>query len=125
MEERVFMLIEYISMRSFVRIRKAFKNEFPDSGEPPGSTISRLFKKLLNTGSVLDHPRECVRTTRITTNHNHVNDSVNDTPGLSMKRRAQSLNLSWMTVQRLLKELKLYPYRLSLLQESKPSDYLR
>ncbi len=67
--------------------------------------------------------REYVCTARITTNHNRVGDSVHDTPCLSMRRRAQFLNFS-QTTERLLKEVKLYSYHLSLLEELKPSHYL-
>ncbi len=117
------MLIEYISTHSFVRVREAFKNGFPDSEEPPYCTILRFFQKFVNTGSVLDHPRERIRTAWTTTNYNRISDSIDDAVHLSMRRCAQSLNLSQTTVQRLLKELKVYPYHLSPLQELKPSDY--
>ncbi len=109
MEKRVFMLTEYITTRLFVRIREAFKNEFPDSREPPDSIISQWFWKFLNTGSVLDHLRARVHTTQTTTNCNHVSDSVDDAPCLSTRSRAESPNLSQTTAQSLLKELKLCP----------------
>ncbi len=70
-----------------------------------------------------DHLRVYVCTARTTTNRYSVSNSINDAPRLSTRRCVQSLNLSQMTIQRLLKELKLYPYHLSLLQELKPSDY--
>ncbi len=125
MEELVFMLTKYITTCSFICVREAFKNEFLDSGESPDSTISQLFQKFLNIGSILDHPRARVHTIRTTTNCNHVSNSVDDTPYLSTRRHAQSLNLSQTTIQCLLKELKMYPYCLSLLQKLKPSDYPR
>ncbi len=94
MEERVFMLTKYITTHLFVRIREAFKNEFPDPLEPPDHTISQLFQKFLNTGSVLDHPRARIRTVQTTTYRNRISDSTDDAPHLSMRRRAQSLHLS-------------------------------
>ncbi len=106
MEERVFVLTEYITLRSFVPICEAFKNEFPDSEEPPSSTIPWLFQKLLNTGSVFDHPRARIHTAWMTANRNHISDSVDDAPRLSTRRRAQSLNLSQVTIQHLLERIK-------------------
>ncbi len=93
MEEWVFMLTKYISMHSFASVHEAFKNEFPESGEPPDSTISRMFQKFLNTGNVLAHPRACVCTTQMTTNPNHISDSVDDAPRLSTRRCAVSKSL--------------------------------
>ncbi len=95
------------NVHSFVRIYEAFKNEFPDSGEPSNSTISWLFQKFLNTGSVLDHLRVHVCTTRTTNNCNCISDSIDDASCLSIRRCEQSLNLSQITIQHSLKEIKL------------------
>ncbi len=111
-----------LTTRSFVPTARLLRMNF-QTGESPNSIISWLFQKFLNTGSVLDHPivRNC--TAQTTTNCNCFSDSVDDAPCLSTRRHPQSLNLSQITIQCLLKELKLSPYHLSLLQESKPSDY--
>ncbi len=81
-------------MHSFVRICEAFKIEFLDFGKPPNSTISRLFQKCLNTGTVFDNPRARVRTVRTTINCNCVSYSIDDAPCLSTRRHAVSKSLS-------------------------------
>ncbi len=105
MEEQVFMLTEYITTHLFVHIREASKNKFPDSGEPPDSTILRVFRNFLIpvvSSITQEHTFVPLEWPLIIT----ASAIVLIMLLAYQRRRTQSLNLSLMTVQCFLKEIK-------------------
>jgi hypothetical protein len=50
--ERVFILEHYFELKSFAAVREAFINAYPDKEVPSKTTVHRLVRKFLDTGSV-------------------------------------------------------------------------
>jgi hypothetical protein len=63
--ERVFILEHYFASKSFVAVREAFSNAYPDK-ELPNKTIHRLVTKFRDTGSVCDKCSSSDKTAEIT-----------------------------------------------------------
>lgn len=88
------------------------------------NTVKRLVQKFEATGSVEDKkapgPPVTVRTEE---NIGRVQESVNQNPRTSTRRRAQELEISRRSLQRVLKkELHVHPYKISTVQKLQPSD---
>ncbi len=119
------MLTEYLNSRSYKRICTAFSNEYPNSPIPPKSIILRLAQKFLTTGCVLDKLKEHVCTVRTPANAQRIRDSVATNLRLSIRQRSRALNISRTLMQRILHQLKMHPYRFSIVQKLKPPDHAR
>jgi transposase len=112
--QRVFILEHHFSTLSYAECQNAFRNSFPDSVVPNKSTIQRLVERFRETGSTDE--KRC-------SGHPSVlsNDSLEDTrarllqpPGKSLRKLSQQIGMTYGSVQRATKRLKLHPYRVLL-----------
>ncbi len=124
-DQCVFMLMEYLNSWSYERVCTAFSYEYSNSSLRPKSTISRLAQKLITPDSVLDKPKERVRTVRTSTNAQRVWDSVPNNPRLLTRQGSRALNIFYTSTQRILHQLKMCLYRFSIVQELKLPDHAR
>lgn len=91
---------------------------------PSPKLIDKWVKKFEETGSTLEklkpgHPRSSKKVENI----DSVSQSVRDNPDLSIRKRADALNVHRSSLFRILhKDLKLHPYKIQLMQELKPQD---
>ena len=123
-KQRVFLLKHWwMSGKSVHTVNTAFKDEFPEDAIPARQTIYRLSKKFDETGSVDDTSRSG-RPKSATTEDNTslVSETFRRNPHLSQRRAARELNISRSSLQRIMKELKLKPYRPRLLQALNEDD---
>lgn len=92
---------------------------------PSKSALERLVKKFHETGSVSDLPRPGPQyTTRNPENIQRVQESLNENPRTSVRRRSQELGLSRCTVHRILStDIAAFPYKIQLTQKLKPTDH--
>jgi hypothetical protein len=104
-------------------VNTAFKHEFPDDVIPVRQTIYRLSNKFDETGSVDDSSR-INRPKSVTTEDNTdlVSETFRRNPQLSQRRAAHEFNISRSSLQRIMKELKLKPYKPRLLQALNEDD---
>jgi Helix-turn-helix domain (DUF4817) len=92
---------------------------------PNESSVRKLIRKFETTGSVTNvkgtgRPRSA----RTEENIAVVRNSVSTSPGKSVRRRAQQLNLSPSSLHQILsKDLKMHAYKIQLIQELKPADH--
>ncbi|CAF0981669.1 unnamed protein product [Rotaria sp. Silwood1] len=123
-EQRIFILKQWwMSGRTLHIVNSAFKHEFPDDKIPARQTIYRLAKKFDETGSVEDAPRSG-RPTSINTEENIelTSESFLLNPKTSQRRAVRDLHISRSSLQRIMKDLNLKPYKPRLLQSLNEDD---
>ena len=117
-EQRIFLLKQWwLSGKSLHTVNVAFRDVFPNSEIPARQTIYRLVKKFEETGSVKDAPRSD-RLTSVTAEENVqlVSQNFLLNPQTSQRYAARELEISRSTLQRIMKDLNLKPYKPRLLQ---------
>ena len=104
-------------------VNLAFKHEFPADEIPARQTIYRLAKKFDETGSVEDVPRSG-RPTSINTEENmeRVSESFLLSPITPQRSAVRDLHISRSSLQRIMKDLNLKPYKPKLLQALTEDD---
>lgn len=117
----------YESNGSIVGTERRLRAVFGRNLAPAKRTIQRLMAKFEESGSVCDTKlpiRQRVR--RSVENIDIVRESVAADNTISIRHRAQQLNISKTTLHRILtKDLHLHPYKIQLTQELKPRDHAR
>jgi hypothetical protein len=108
-DQRVFILEHYFPTRSHAECQNAFRNSFPDSVVQNKSTIQRLVKFFRETGSI-GEKRHSGRPSVLS------NDSLEDirarllpSPRKSLRKLSQQTGMTYGSVQRATKRLKLHP----------------
>ena len=87
------------------------------------NTIDRLVKRFRQQGSVSDLPRTGRQRSVCTAkNVALVEDSIAENPDTSTRRRATQIGLSRRSLQRILRELHLFPYKTQMVQALQPTD---
>jgi transposase len=91
------------------------------------STVQRIINKFEETGSIMNSKLPVRhRTGRSLENISAVTESVAESPGTSIRRRSQQLDIPRSTMQRILtKDLYLHAYKAQLTQELKPTDHVQ
>ena len=86
-----------------------------------------MMKKFEETGSIMNSKSPVRhRTGRSLDNVAAMSKSVAESPGTSLRRRSQQLNIPRSTMQRILtKDLHLHAYKIQLTQELKPTDHVQ
>ncbi len=123
-EQRILLLKQWwISGGTTQAINEAFQQEFPDAEIPARQTIYRLAKKFDQTGSVED-ARGRGRRQSVNTDENMqlVSQNYRLNPQTSQRQAARELDISRSTLQRIMKDLNLKPYRPKLLQALNEDD---
>lgn len=108
-------------------VRRLFRREFKlhDLNQCPKESVIRSWvRKFETTGSTLkQQPAGRPRSTRTEDTIEQVRASVQRNPGLSTRKRSAELTVSRTSLRRiLLKDLKLHPYKIQLVQELQPND---
>jgi transposase len=106
---------------------RELRDFFGQHNRPTISAIVKIVNKFKETGSVADVKTPTrARLRRSDENIAAVRENVAENPDTSIRHRAQELNLSTTTVQRILtKDLLLHAYKIQLTQELKPDDHLK
>jgi transposase len=123
-EQRIFVLKHWwISGKTLRRVNTAFRNEFPHDKIPSRQAIYQLAKKFDETGSVDDAPRSG-RPTTFNTEENLelVSKTFSQSPRTSQRHASYELNISRSSLQRLMRDLNLKPYKPRLLQALNEDD---
>lgn len=108
---------------SYEDCARQFANQYPHYGQPSKSTINSLIRRYRDSGSVKDKKRPG-RVARLTEGIlENIRDRVNHSPKKSLRRLSAETGLPLTTCHRAVrKKLKLYPYKISCLQELKGTD---
>lgn len=124
-EQRATTVKLYYETQSIIQTQRNFRNRFqvPRRGRIPTSkTILSWIHKFARTGSVLDEKHGRPRSVRTQQNVERVREAVRAAPRLSVRRQALELGLSRRSTQRIMRELKLHPYKLQIVQKLHPQD---
>ena len=127
-EQRVKVVEAYYENgRSNKNEFRALRELFGQHNRPTESAIGKIVRKFKHTGSVADvETPSRARLPRSDENIAAVRESVAEHPDTSIRHRAQELNLSRTSLQRILtNDLSLYAYKVQLTQELKPDEHLK
>jgi hypothetical protein len=122
--ERIFLLKQWwISGKTSRIINAAFRTEFLDTEISTREAIYQLARKFDETGSVEDAPRSGIPTTvRTEENMQHVSEIFILNPRMSQRRASLDLGISCKSLDRLMQDLNLKPYKTTLLQALNEDD---
>jgi transposase len=120
--ERIEVVKWYAIYQNAAEVARQFQHRF-DRRPPTRKAILDLVRKFDETGSVQDAPRSG-RPISVSTDDNRerVRAAFQENPETSTRRAALELNLSRSSLQRMMKELGLKPYRPQLLHALKEDD---
>lgn len=126
LEQRVLMVKHYYQNgESLIATIRKVRPIFGRNNVPSPCTVKRLMEKFERTGSVSDVKHTTrARTARSEENVAAVRESVAENPETSIRHRAQELDISTGTLQRILtKDLHLHAYKVQLTQQLLPTDH--
>lgn len=125
-EQRVLIVKHYYQNgESLIATIRKVRPIFGRNNVPNSSTVKRIIEKFENTGSVSDVKHTTrARRGRSEQNITAVRESVAESPGTSIRHRAQELDITTATLQRILtKDLHLHAYKVQLTQQLLPTDH--
>lgn len=124
-EQRAQIVEIYFSnQRSIVLTQRAYRRQFNVRVAPSQSTINRLVANFRQQGAVRNLPGAGrLRTVHTFDNIQVVQESIREDPETSTRRRSTQLGLSRGSLQRILHTIRMFPYKIQLVQELKPTDY--
>ncbi len=124
--EVCYIVEHYFRTSSYDAVREKFRLKFGDTRALHNTTIKRIIDRFQK-----DHTLERrkgsgrPKTARTAANREEVRIAITQNPRLSVRKLSAAVSVSRPSTHRLLKELKLYPYRFSVRQELKIPDYHR
>ncbi len=126
-QERSFIIEHYFSTKSYMKVQELFENEFPNRLKPNKSTIQRIVQHFRTAYSVASGYTTRERTPSIVTPAKicDVRDRVQANPSLSTRRLSSQTGISPRSVRRVLRKLKLHPYKVRIVQELQEPDYTK
>lgn len=113
----------YENNGSIILTQRAYRQQFNVRDGPSPNSIRNIMRRFENQGSVGDLPKTG-RPKNVTTNENRerVRESVRENPETSTRRRSTQLGIPRSSLRNILHGLKLFPYKVQLVQELKPAD---
>lgn len=114
----------YANEKSIIKTQRRYATYFNVKKSPTAIMIRNLISRFENTGSVADLPgRGPRRTVRKNEAVQSVQQSVLQDPYASTRRRSSQLGISRTSLQKILElDLKLFPYKIQMVQSLKPQD---
>jgi transposase len=109
--QRVFILEHYLSTRSYAECQNAFKNSFPDSAVTSKSTIQRLVERFRETASIGEKRRSGRHSVLSNDTLENIKARLLQSPRKSLRKFSQQIGMTYGSVQRTTKRLKLHPYQ--------------
>jgi hypothetical protein len=106
-DQRVFILEHYFFTRSYAECQNAFRNSFPDSVTLNKSTIQRLVERFRETGSIGEKRRSCRPSVLSNDSLEDVRARLFQSPRKSLRKLSQQSGMTYGSVQRATKRLKL------------------
>ena len=122
--ERAKCAMWFESTKSVVAVQRKFFAEF--QRKPPSyKTILKWHSHLMENGSVLDSKRSRTHTVRTEESVAAVQQHFTNNPHSSTRRAAIDLTISRTSIQRVLKDLKWYPYKVQVMQKLHEEDLMK
>lgn len=120
-QEKAQCVVWLSQTNSGTQVQRNFRTKF-NKAPPSRTTIHAWQKKFLQTGSVLQK-KGAGRPRTTAEDVQRVNEAFSERPQMSIRKAGRQLQLPKSTVHKVLrKRLKLFPYKLQLVQALKPDD---
>jgi transposase len=118
----VFIVEHYLASRSYLTCQNEFRDTFPDSPVPNRSTVSRLVNRFRDTGSVQDRNRSGRPWVLSVDSLVDIRQTLLRSPRKSLRKLSLQSGVSYGSVHKATKILKLHPYRVHVMHELKEPD---
>jgi hypothetical protein len=118
-DQRVFIVEHYFSTQSYAECHNVFRNSFPDYVVPNKSTVQCLVKRFPETGST---GKKCHSGHRCVLSNDSLEDiraHLRQSPRKSLRKLSQQTGMTYGSIQRAAKRLKLHPYQVQVYHELK------
>ena len=113
-------VVWYVEFKSIIRVQREFRRVF-NQDAPTDKSIKKWYETFLATGTVLKKHGGGRKVSDETVEK--VQAAYEQSPRKSLRRASRELEMSKSTVHRIVrKRLKLYAYKLQIVQELKPND---
>ena len=124
-EQRVKIIEFYFENgRSIVAKQRSYMRHFNVRHPPSRPAIMNLVTRFQEHGSVSDRSRSGRgRSVRTRENTEAASRSIEENPTTSTRRRSQELAISRSSLQRIQRDLHMYPYKVQLVQSLQPPDF--
>ncbi|KAK3892905.1 hypothetical protein Pcinc_003271 [Petrolisthes cinctipes] len=114
----------YQTQGSIIQTQRTYRRHYRVRDAPSVSAIRTFINRFEEQGAVSDRTRSGrLRTVRTDETREQVRESIEENPGTSTRRRSRQLRISRTSLQRVLRNLNLFPYKVQLVQQLKPKDY--
>lgn len=122
MRTEIFMLHINYSVQEAAKI---FNERYPDRPAPlSASTVSKIWNKFKETGSVHDRKRSGRPATSVTEENSiSIMAQIELKPHSSTRQLAQDAGISKGSVSTILRKNRFHPYKMVILHKLKPEDY--
>lgn len=123
LEQKIKCVIWYIESKSLVTVQRKFRNWYRLRYVPSKISIKSWYEKFANDGSIL-HRKGAGRPAIAAEHVAAIEAAFRENQSLSIRKARPLLNMPYSRIQKTLrKTLRLFPYRLTVLQALKESDY--
>ena len=124
-EERTLIVQWYFeSHGSNSETQRCYRRHFNTRDSPSVNAIKGIISLFQEQGAVCDLPRSGrPRTARNDENREELERSLEENPPVSTRRRSQQMGISRSSLQRMLHEMDMFPYKIQLVQQLQPQDY--
>lgn len=108
-----------------LKAKRLYVERFPNRRPPHHTIFARLHERLCDTGSLAKRSRNSGRHRHLRTPvlEEAILDDISDHPESSTRKISDTLNVSHVTVWKVLKEQQLHPYHLQRVQALLPRDF--
>jgi hypothetical protein len=113
-DQRVFILEHYFFTRSYAECRNAFRNSFPDTVVPNKSIIQHLVECFHETGSIGEKRHSGCPSVLSNDSLEDIRVRLLQFPRKSLRKLFQQTGMTYGSIQRATKRLKLHPYRVKV-----------
>lgn len=116
----------YQNGMSIILTQRAYRRHYGIRDSPSESMIRRLIGRFEEQGAVQDRPRTGrPRTATSEAAVERVRESIAEDPSTSTRRRSGQVGMSQSSLRRILTRLNLFPYKIQLVQQLKPPDFVQ
>jgi hypothetical protein len=115
--QRVFTDKHYLASRSYLTYQNEFRDTFQNSPVPNKSTISCLVNSFHDTGSVQGRNRSGRASVLSDNSLNDIHQTLLHSPGKSVRKFSLQSGLSYRSVHKATKILKLHPFCVQIMHQ--------
>jgi len=124
LEERVFIVEQFLRSNSFVTTQEAFRQEY-GRNPPHKNAIQKLMKKWRSSGSVLTEKKRRSKTALTLNKLTEINNRLHNSPTKSLRRLSAQSGVSLTSAFKATKQLGLKAYKISVQHQLLPADFAR